>query len=336
MPSAPGSVPEFARAAGLAAGYAADRLLGDPRRWHPVAGFGAVAAGLERRVYADRRGRGALHVAALVGGAAALGGAAERLTSGRPLLRAVVTAVATWAVLGGRSLEREALAVHGDIMEPGLPAARQRLTHLVGRNTSALSESEVARAVVESVAENTSDAVVAPLVWGAVAGLPGLLGYRAANTLDAMTGHHSARYERFGWAAARLDDVLNVPGARLAGVLTAACAPAAARETLTAWRRDARHHPSPNAGVVEAAFAGALGIRLGGTNTYGDRAEHRAFLGDGRAATPTDITRAVRLARRVGGAASLVTTVLAAAMPAMGKCSGPSARHGRGFRTSRS
>jgi adenosylcobinamide-phosphate synthase len=326
MPCAAGAVPDVARAAGLAAGYAADRLLGDPRRCHPVAGFGAVAAWLERRVYADRRTRGVLHVAALVGGAAALGGMTERLTSRRPVVRAVVTALATWAVLGGRSLEREAVAVHSHLTESDLPAARRRLTHLVGRNTAALSESEVARAAVESVAENTSDAVVAPLVWGAVAGVPGLLAYRAANTLDAMTGHHSARYERFGWAAARLDDVLNLPGARLAAVLTAACAPATARATLTAWRRDARHHPSPNAGAAEAAFAGALGIRLGGTNTYGDRAERRAVLGDGRPAGPADITRAVRLARRVGAAAALVTAALAAAMPATGKRSGSPVR----------
>ena len=304
--------PDLARAAGLAAVFAADRLLGDPPRWHPVAGFGTLAAALERRIYADRRARGVLHVAVLVGGAAALGGAAERLTSRRPLLRAAVTAVATWAVLGGRSLEREALAVHRHLDEPDLSAARQRLTHLVGRDTAALSASELARAVVESVAENSSDAVVAPLTWGAVAGVPGLLAYRAANTLDAMTGHHSARYERFGWAAARLDDVLNLPGSRLTGALTAVCDPAAARETLTAWRRDARRHPSPNAGVAEAAFAGALGIRLGGTNTYGGRVEHRAVLGDGRAAAPADITRAVRLARRVGAAAALVTALFAA------------------------
>jgi adenosylcobinamide-phosphate synthase len=311
--------PGLARAAGLAAGFAADRLLGDPRRWHPVAGFGVLAAGLERRVYADRRTRGVLHAAVLVGGAAALGGTAERFTARRPLLRAFVTALATWAVLGGRSLEREALAVHRHVAESDLAAARQRLTHLVGRDTAALPESEIARAVVESVAENTSDAVVAPLAWGALAGVPGLLAYRAANTLDAMTGHHSARYERFGWAAARLDDVLNLPGSRLTGLLTAVCAPATARDTpgaLAAWRRDARRHPSPNAGVAEAAFAGALGVRLGGTNTYGGRVEHRAVLGDGRAATPADITRAVRLARRVGAAAALVTTIVAAARQA--------------------
>ena len=154
----------------------------------------------------------------------------------------------------------------------------------MGRDTSALEESEVARAVVESVGENTSDAVVAPLVWGAVAGIPGLLAYRAANTLDAMVGHHNDRYERFGEPAARLDDLVNLPGSRLAGAATLLASPRTARAAARAWRRDAAAHPSPNAGVVEATFAGALGIRLGGTNRYYDnRVEHRAVMGDGRA-----------------------------------------------------
>ncbi|MDH2416028.1 cobalamin biosynthesis protein [Nocardioides sp. CER19] len=297
------------RAVGLLLGYAADRLLGDPVRHHPVAGFGAVADAVEHRLYADSRAWGALHTAALVGGAVALGAAAERSAT-RPVARAVLTAVVTWTVLGGRSLEREAAAVHGQVVVEDLPAARRRLMHLVGRDTSALDESQIARAVVESVAENTSDAVVAPLVWGAVAGVPGLLGYRAANTLDAMIGHRSARYERFGWAAARLDDVLNLPGSRLSGLLTLSADPRRARDAWRAWRRDAARHPSPNAGVVEAAFAGALGIRLGGTNTYyGTRVEHRAVMGDGRAPAARDIVRAVALARRVGLGAAGVAAV---------------------------
>ena len=158
------------------------------------------------------------------------------------------------------------------------------------------------RAAVESLAENSSDAVVAPLVWGAVAGVPGLLGYRAANTLDAMVGHRSARHERFGWAAARLDDVLNLPGSRL----TAALAVLLGEDRSSAWRswrRDARGHPSPNAGPVEAAYAGALGVRLGGTNVYGDRPEHRSVMGDGRPPVRADLARARRLARRIGLAA---------------------------------
>jgi adenosylcobinamide-phosphate synthase len=208
-------------------------------------------------------------------------------------------------VLGGRSLDREAAAVQALLDAGDLPGARRRLTHLVGRDTSGLDEAGIARAVIESVAENTSDAVVAPLVWGALLGVPGLLAYRAANTLDAMVGHRSPRYERFGWAAARLDDVLNLPASRL----TAALAVALSDDPRGAWRtwhRDAGRHPSPNAGPVEAAFAGALGIRVGGVNVYAGRVEDRHVLGDGRDPDRHDVTRARRLARRVGLASLLV------------------------------
>lgn len=298
------------RAVGLVIGYAADRLLGDPRRFHPVAGFGTTAKALEDLLYADSRARGVAHTALLVGGSVAVGVAAERL-AGRPVARAALTALATWAVLGERSLAREAVAVHTHLAAGDLPAARKRLTHLVGRDTTDLDGSEVARAVVESVAENTSDAVVAPLVWGALCGVPALLGYRAVNTLDAMVGHHNARYENFGWAPARLDDLINLPGSRLCGLLVLVAAPSRADAAARAWRRDAAGHPSPNAGVVEAAFAGSLGIRLGGTNRYhGHRIEHRTVLGDGRSARPEDIIRATDLAGRVGlGAVAVVTLI---------------------------
>ncbi|MFP5336461.1 MAG: cobalamin biosynthesis protein [Actinomycetes bacterium] len=300
-----------ARAAGLLLGFAADRLLGDPRRRHPVAGFGRLGAAVERRLYADSRARGAAHAAVLVGAAVVLGVAAERLTPG-PVARATVTAAATWTVLGGRTLDLEAAAVQRLLAGGDLPGARTRVRRLVGRDTDGLDAPEVSRAVVESVAENTSDAVVAPLVWGAVAGVPGLLGYRAANTLDAMVGHRNARYERYGWASARLDDLVNVPGSRLTGLLTLVAAPGRARHAWRAWHRDARRHPSPNAGVAEAAFAGALGVRLGGTNRYdGNRVEHRAVMGDGRPARPEDIVRARRLARRVGAGAALTAAATA-------------------------
>lgn len=290
-------------APGLLLGYAADRLLGDPARLHPVAGFGQVAEASERVLHADSRWRGAAHLTILFGGTLALGAGVRRVPA--------ATAVATWVVLGGRSLEREATAVHDLLAAGDLPEARRRLTHLVGRDTSSLSPSEVARAVVESVAENTSDAVVAPLVWGAALGVPGLLGYRAVNTLDAMVGHRSPRYARFGWASARLDDLLNLPAARLSALLVLVASPATARDAWRAWRRDAAAHPSPNAGVVEAAFAGALGLRLGGTNSYpGAGVEHRAVLGDGRPPEPADIARAVALARRVGLGAAVVTSLL--------------------------
>jgi adenosylcobinamide-phosphate synthase len=299
------------RAVGILAGFALDRLLGDPRRYHPVAGFGTVALRAERTWYADDRARGVLHAAALVGGAVVLGAAAERLAPARTG-KTHVTADATGAGRGRRSLEREALAVHAHLDRGDLPAARQRLTHLVGRDTAELDASEVSRAVVESVAENTSDAVVAPLVWGALGGVPGLLGYRAANTLDAMVGHHNDRYECFGWASARLDDLLNLPGSRLSGLITMAAAPSRAKQAWRAWRRDAGQHPSPNAGVVEATFAGTLDIHLGGTNRYyGNRVEHRAVMGDGRAATPADVVTATSLARRVGIGAALVAAAYA-------------------------
>ncbi|GAB2858129.1 cobalamin biosynthesis protein [Nocardioides pacificus] len=288
-----------ARAAGLAAGFVADRLWGDPRRGHPVAVFGGLASRAERRWYADSRSRGVVHSATLVGGCALLGVVVERASRRHPLLHSGATALATWTVLGGRSLEREALAVHA-LLVFDLPAARHRLTYLVGRDPSGLTEDEIARAVVESVAENTSDAVTASLVWGAVAGVPGLFAHRAANTLDAMVGHHNDRYERFGWASARLDDLLNLPGSRYAALCVLLAEPSRAGDVWRSWRRDAGLHPSPNAGVVESAFAGALGIRLGGVNRYGDRAEHRPTMGEGRVVRTSDVPRSVELACRTG------------------------------------
>lgn len=299
------------RAAGLLMGFAADRLLGDPRRGHPVALFGTVASRLERGIHGDSRARGVAYATLLVGGAALLGLGVERASRGRPVVHAAATALATWTVLGGRSLEREALAVHGFLAEGDLDGARHRLTHLVGRDTRTLSPQEVARAVVESVAENTSDAVTSSLAWGATAGVPGLLAHRAANTLDAMVGHRTPRHEQFGWASARLDDLLNLPGSRLAGAAVVVADPARAAAARTVWRRDAPGHPSPNGGVVESAFAGALGITLGGTNAYGDRVEHRPTMGDGPAPTADDVPRATALARRVELVAVVAAAVVA-------------------------
>lgn len=299
-----------ARTAGLVLGFAADRLLGDPRRFHPVAGFGRAALALESRLHARSRVRGTAYWLVLVGGVTAAGIGAERLTGRRPVARTLLTAAATWSVLGGRSLEREALAVEA-LLGSDVVAARRRLTHLVGRRTEDLEESEVARAVVESVAENTSDAVVSSLIWGGVAGIPGLLGHRAANTLDAMVGHRSPRYQRFGWTSARADDLLNLPGSRLTAVLTVVLG-GDRRSAWTTWRRDARRHPSPNAGPVEAAFAGALGLTLGGTNDYAGVSEHRPQMGTGRSPRPDDIGRATDLARTVGAGALVVAVAVSA------------------------
>jgi adenosylcobinamide-phosphate synthase len=334
--------PGCRRALGLLLGFAADRLLADPARWHPVAGFGRVAGAVEGQCWAPSRVRGTAYAAGLVGGVTALGVLVEHSARPRPVVHTFVTAAATWVVLGGASLDREGRAVT-ELLEAGrLPEARERLTHLVGRDTRTLTADEVARAVLESVAENTSDAVVAPLVLGAVAGVPGLLGYRAANTLDAMVGHRSERYAAFGWAAARLDDVANWVPARLTGLLTVACAPlvaepgrgprptagrpwtgsparlTAARESYRVLRRDGGHHPSPNAGRCEAAFAGALGVRLGGVNVYGGHVEARPELGDGRPPEMPDLRRAVRLSRAVTLAAALVSAVIVRSVPVRG------------------
>lgn len=300
-------------ALGLAVGYLADRAIGDPRRGHPVAAFGAAASWLEARCYADRQTAGLLHTAALTGAAIGLGTALERLASHRSLATVIMTAAATWAVLGGQSLNREAGAVSGQLTGGKLVAARDQVRHLVGRDTAELSTEEVARATVESVAENASDAVVAPLLWGAVAGMPGLFGYRAANTLDAMIGHRSARYLRFGWAAARLDDLANWVPARLAALAAAAWAPLVGghpQRAIDVVLRDAGRHPSPNAGVVEAAFAGALDVRLGGRNTYHGAAEDRGILGNGRPVAVADIARASRLASAVSMSALALAVLI--------------------------
>jgi adenosylcobinamide-phosphate synthase len=296
-------------AAGLALGAAADLVLGDPRRGHPVAGFGSSAAALERRYWRDSRAAGAAYAVGLVATTAGVGAVLDRATRRHPGVRAAVTAAVTWTVLGGTSLGRAAGRMQTALAGGDLAVARALLPTLAGRDPSRLDAPELVRATVESVAENTSDAAVAPLFWGAVAGLPGLLGYRAVNTLDAMVGHRTRRHERFGWAAARADDAANWIPARLTAALTVACAPlsgGAARESLRIWRRDGAAHPSPNAGRCEAATAGALGVRLGGRNTYGDRVEDRPLLGDGRPPVTADIARAVRLSRSVWLAAAIL------------------------------
>jgi len=303
-------------ALGLALGAGADLVLADPRRRHPVAGFGTAALALERRTWRDSRAAGTAHVLLLTGATTALGVALDRGTRRHPAARTLVTAAATWAVLGGTSLGRAARTMQRALEAGDLPAARSALPALAGRDPDGLGAPELSRATVESVAENTSDAAVAPLVWGAVAGLPGLLAYRAVNTLDAMVGHRSPRYERFGWAAARLDDVANWPPARITAALTVACAPlvgGSARGALRAWLRDGAAHPSPNSGRCEAAAAGALGLRLGGRNVYGSRVEVRPTLGDGHRPGSADIRRAVRLSRAVWTAAAVLA---AAARPA--------------------
>lgn len=285
-------------ALGLAIGAAADLAFGDPRRGHPVALFGAAVAAGERRCYRDTRPAGAVFAAFWITAATAVG----RLAA---MAGPAGTAAAAFSALGGTSLCRVGGRIADALDDGDLDGARAILPSLVGRDPSLLDEAGICRAAVESIAENTPDATVAPLFWGAVAGTPGLLGYRAVNTLDAMIGYRSPRYLRFGWAAARTDDLANLVPARLAAVLAGLLSGHPVR-TARAVRRDAHRHPSPNAGVIEAAFAGALGISLGGLTVYAHGAEQRPTLGDGPAPCAADLRAAVRLSRRVQVASAVL------------------------------
>ncbi len=309
------------RALGVALGFAADRVLADPERHHPVAGFGRLALAAESALHpgagepAARR-RGVLFTTVLVGGAVVVAAATDRLAARAPAVQVVTTAVTVWTCLGGTSLLRVA-ECHADFLEQDdVVRSRQLLPWLCGRDASALTADELARAVVEPVAENTSDAAVATLFWAAVAGPAAAVAHRASNTLDAMVGHRSERYAEFGWASARLDDVLGWPAARVTGLITMVMAGVVSGRpsaVLRTWRRDASSHPSPNAGVVESACAGALGVRLGGPTPYPYGAQSRPTMGSGTSPTPADVRRAVRLMRSVQfGAAGVAVVGLAA------------------------
>lgn len=302
------------RTVGILVGYLADVVLADPRRGHPVAGFGWCATRLEEDSYRDSRVAGAAHTALLVGFLVVVGTALQRRVRGGSGV--ALTAAATWAALGGTTLARTGSAM-ADLLAAGdVVGARALLPSLCGRDPAVLDTAGLARAACESVAENTSDAQVAPLVWAALAGVPGILAYRGINTLDAMIGHRSARYARFGWAAARTDDIANFVPARLTGLLTVVCAPLVGGTVsgpARAWRRDAARHPSPNAGIPEAAFAGALGVRLGGPTQYRHELEFRPTLGDGPDPGVAELRRAVRLSRLVQTAALVVAATVSAA-----------------------
>jgi adenosylcobinamide-phosphate synthase len=296
------------RALAILVAMGADAVFGDPRRWHPVAGYGRVAGAVERRMWADTRMAGAGFVAIAVGAPVVLSGVLAHGLRRHALLRVAVLGAATWATLGGTSLSREGDAMARLLESGDLPGARDQLSHLCARDPEGLPVTELTRATVESLAENTSDAVVAPLVWAAIVGLPGVVGYRALNTLDAMVGYRSARYARFGWAAARLDDGANLLPSRFSAVLSAVAAPVIGGSPSLAWqmwRRDGSHHPSPNAGQCEAAFAGALGVTLGGRNVYDGDVQDRGTLGSGPAPALGDIGRSARLSRAVGALAAL-------------------------------
>ncbi|MBW3643514.1 MAG: adenosylcobinamide-phosphate synthase CbiB [Actinobacteria bacterium] len=291
------------QALAAASGVVIDRVLGEPpAEAHPVAMFGRAMQALEDRLYRDRVWAGAVHAVAGL----ALGVAGGGLVAS--------TTIATAIAMAGRGLAEAARAVGGALRGGDLDRARALLPSLVGRDPADLDAAEIARATVESVAENTVDAVVGPGLWAAVGGAPGALGYRAVNTMDAMVGHRSDRYRRYGRASARLDDLAGWVPARATAALVTAVRP---DRTIAVWRAvraQAPAHPSPNAGVAEAAFAAALDLGLGGANRYGDRVEHRPILGTGPPAGSDDIERAVRLSLDVG--AGLAAALAAAALVA--------------------
>ncbi|MBN6036788.1 cobalamin biosynthesis protein [Amycolatopsis sp. 195334CR] len=300
------------RAIGLLLGVAADGIVGHPKDGRPVAGFARLARALEKKVYADHPVPGAVHAGLLAGGAVLLGVLTERVGRRSPVLQATGTAITTWAVLGGAALAIDGTELARDLETGRLDAARDTLSELDPRDTDGLTVIALSRASVETVAESTSDAVVSPLFWGAVAGAPGLLGARAVKVLRRLSS--SPEHHRFNWVVVRLDELVNLLPTRVAAALTVSGAPVVGGSAAGAWRawqRDASAHPSPNAGRVEAAFAGALEIRLGGRTVYPHGVEELPVLGDGRNPDAGHVTRAVELSRVVGWLAGISSAVLA-------------------------
>ncbi|MDD2876626.1 MAG: adenosylcobinamide-phosphate synthase CbiB [Acidiphilium sp.] len=277
---------------------------------HPVMWVGALIAGLDTWLndpalsFGKRQRRGIVAVIAIVlaaGVPAMLAQIALIVLLPRLVALAALAFVAS-SLLAGRSLAEHVRAVAEGLRAGGVEGGRAAVAHIVGRDPASLDEAGVARAAIESLAENFSDAVVAPALWCALLGLPGIAIYKAMNTADSMVGHRTKRHEAFGWAAARLDDGLNLPASRLAAVwivIAAVLHPhASGSAALRVLRHDARRHRSPNAGWPEAAIAGALGLRLAGPRVYGAIRVDDAWMGDGRAqADAADIVKALALFR---------------------------------------
>lgn len=279
------------------AGVALDRLLGEARRWHPLVGFGALANRIESAL---RRGNGAttLRLRGLLAWSlavlpcVALAAYARQDGLGGWLLDVGLL----YFALGGRSLVEHAARIAADLASGDLAAAREHVGWIVSRDTRALDEAGVAKACVESALENGNDAVFGALFWFALFGGPGVLFFRLSNTLDAMWGYKNERFLYFGWAAARIDDVLNYVPARLTAFSYALCG--STRSAIACWRAQAGTWESPNAGPVMAAGAGSLGVELGGAAIYHGAVEERPPLGAGHAPRGVDITRALTLLRR--------------------------------------
>ena len=280
-----------------------DWRLGEPRRWHPLVGFGALAQRVEALSYGPpelsaeaRRARGVSAVLLLLVPFIV----AAWLLAAIPLLGLAVALGLLYLAIGARSLAEHAEAVAAALNAGNLPLARDKVAMIVSRDTADLDEEGISRATVESVLENGCDAIFGALFWFTLAGAPGVVGYRLANTLDALWGYHTPRYQHFGWAAARFDDLLNWLPARLTALSYIAVGTQPARG-WRCWQDQAPGWKSPNAGPVMAAGAGALGLALGGPARYHGDWQARPPLGEGLAPRAEDIGRAIQLVRRALG-----------------------------------
>jgi adenosylcobinamide-phosphate synthase len=288
---------------------------------HPVSWIGALIAALDSALnrqdtsFATRRAAGVATVLLLLAGSLAVGALLEMVARDLPYLGFAVAVLVVATLIAVGNLDQHVRAVSAALRAEGQAGGRRSIAKIVGRDPDALDEAAVCRAAIESLAENASDGVTAPALWFLVGGLPGIIAYKAINTADSMIGHMSERHRAFGWAAARLDDVVNLPASRLTGLLFVAAAAmvpgASAPSAWRAYRRDARRHRSPNAGWPEAAMAGALGLRLAGPRVYGGVLVDDHWMGDGRAeATAQDIDRALMIYRTAFGGALLLVAAL--------------------------
>jgi len=288
---------------------------------HPVSWIGALIAALDSALnrpdtsFAARRAAGVATVLLLLAGSLAVGALLEMVARDLAYLGFAVAILVVAMLVAVGNLDQHVRAVSAALRAEGLAAGRRSIAKIVGRDPDALDEAAVCRAAIESLAENASDGVTAPALWFLVGGLPGIIAYKAINTADSMIGHMSEHHRAFGWAAARLDDLVNLPASRLTGLLFVAAAAtvpgASAPSAWRAYRRDARLHRSPNAGWPEAAMAGALGLRLAGPRVYGGVLVDDHWMGDGRAeATAQDIDRALMIYRTAFGGALLLVAAL--------------------------
>ena len=295
-------------AGAMAVAMAVDALLGWPaplfaRVGHPVTWLGRLITTVDiawnrpSDPPAFRRAAGVAGALVVIAVSAALGWVLQSVLA-LGWIQFVLVGILAWPLVALRSLDDHVAAVASPLQAGDIAGAREAVSRIVGRDPATLDEAGIARAAIESLAENASDGIVAPVFWGALFGLPGILGYKAINTLDSMIGHRSERHEAFGWAAARIDDVANFIPARLTGFLLVLLAPRRA-EALSCMTRDPRRHRSPNAGWPEAAMAGALGVRLSGPRIYHGSITNEPWLNEGaRDPLAADISQGLTVYRR--------------------------------------